>query len=892
MTLYNTTQSDQDPIETEEWVESLEAVLAVHGPDRARYLLSRLLDRARHGGFVPDHLLNTDYVNTIPPEAEPPYPGDEAMEERIGDIIRWNAAVMVSRANVRFNGLGGHLSTFASAADLYDVGFHHFFRGKEDGTSGDQIYVQGHASPGIYARSYLEGRLTEAHLDRFRRETKRGEGLSSYPHPRLMPEYWEFPTVSMGLGPISSIYQARFNRYLAAREIVDTSASRVWCFVGDGETDEPETLGALSVASREGLDNLTWVVNCNLQRLDGPVRGNGKIAQELETVFRGAGWNVIKVMWGSEWDDLFARDIHGLLRRRLTEIVDGQMQRLSAEDGGYIRKHLFGTDPRLLELVAHLDDDAIARMRRGGHDLRKIHAAFRAAVDHRGRPTVVLAQTVKGFALGEGFEARNVTHQMKKLTHDELRAFRDRLGLPISDESLVDAPFYHPGPKSPEVEYLLERRRQLGGFIPKRWRDPKVKVPVPGPELYDEFRLGTKNPGGVSTTMAFVRLLTKLIKDPQIGRRVVPIIPDEARTFGMEPLFRSVGIYAAFGQLYEPIDKAQLLHYRESRDGQVLEEGITEAGSMASFTAAGTAYATHGQPMVPFYLFYSMFGFQRVGDLAWAFGDMRGRGFLMGATAGRTTLNGEGLQHEDGHSHVLATVIPNLISYDPAWAYEIAIIVREGLRRMIAEEQDVFYYITLQNENYDQPPIPEGVDDGVLKGLYPYRRAEKKRKRHVRLFGSGSILNLAIEAQRILAESFDVSADVFSATSYQQLRHDALTVERWNRLHPGEPRRVAYVQSVLEGDSSPIVAVSDYIKLVPDQIARWVPARYVTLGTDGFGMSDTREALREHFEIDARFIAAAALYTLAEEGLLDVKVVTKAFGDLGIDPDKLRPTSV
>ena len=892
MTLYATTQQDNDPDETAEWIESLEAVLGVAGPDRARYLLARLLDRARHGGYVPDRLINTDYVNTIHVAQEPPYPGDEAMEERIGDIIRWNAAVMVSRANERFSGLGGHISTFASAADLYDVAFHHFFRGKEDGTSGDQIYFQGHASPGIYARSYLEGRITEAELDRFRRETERGKGLSSYPHPRLMPEYWEFPTVSMGLGPINSIYQARFNRYLQARGIVDTSGSRVWCFVGDGETDEPETLGALSVATREGLDNLTWVVNCNLQRLDGPVRGNGKIVQELETVFRGAGWNVIKVLWGSEWDDLLDRDVHGLLRRRFNEIVDGQMQRFRAEDGAYIRKNLFGADPRLMDLVAHLSDDDIWSMRRGGHDLRKIHAAFRAAVDHKGRPTVVLAQTVKGFALGEGFEAKNVTHQMKKMSQDDLRAFRDRLGVPIADSNLAEAPFYHPGPDSPEVQYVLERRRALGGPLPKRWPKPKVSVPIPADDLYEEFLLGTKNPGGVSTTMAFVRLLTKLIKDKDIGRRIVPIIPDEARTFGMEPLFRQVGIYAAFGQLYEPVDKQQLLYYRETRDGQVLEEGITEAGSMASFTAAGTAYATHGEPMVPFYTFYSMFGFQRIGDLAWAFADMRGRGFLMGATAGRTTLNGEGLQHEDGHSHVLATTIPNLISYDPAWAYEIAVIVREGLRRMIGEEQDVFYYLTIQNENYEQPAMPEGVEEGVIRGLYRYRPAATRRTRHVQLFGSACILNQALEAQTILAERFDVSADVWSATSYQQLRHDALTVERHNRLHPQATPRVPYVQQVLEGHEGPVIAASDYMKLVPDQIARWVPNRFLSLGTDGFGMSDTREALREHFEVDARFIAAAALYGLQLDGAMEAKAVAAGLADLGIDPDKLRPTSV
>ena len=892
MRLYGTTQDDSDPQETQEWLESLDAVLAYGGTDRARYLLARLLDRARSGGFVPDRLLNTDYVNTITPSDEPPFPGDEAMEDRIGDIIRWNAAVMVSGANKRHEGLGGHISTFASSADLYDVGFNHFFRGRDDDRSGDQIYYQGHASPGIYARSFLEGRFTEEQMLRFRREVERGKGLSSYPHPRLMPDYWEFPTVSMGLGPINSIYQARFNRYLHARGICDTSNSRVWCFVGDGETDEPETLGALSVAMREGLDNLVWVVNCNLQRLDGPVRGNGKIVQELETVFRGAGWNVIKVMWSRDWDPIFERDVHGLLRQRFNEIVDGQMQRFKAEDGAYIRQHVFGSDPRLMELVSHLTDEQLFALRRGGHDPRKIYAAYKAAVEHRGRPTVILAQTVKGFALGEGFEAKNVTHQMKKMSLDDLRGFRDRLELPISDKELDKAPFFHPGKDSPEVEYMRARREALGGAIPKRVPTFDVKIDVPPDETYGEFFQGTKNPGGVSTTMAFVRLLTKLLKDKSVGDRVVPIIPDEARTFGMEPLFRQVGIYSSKGQLYEPVDKGQLLYYRETKDGQVLEEGITEAGSMASFTAAGTAYATHGQPMIPFYIFYSMFGFQRIGDLAWAFADARGRGFLMGATAGRTTLNGEGLQHEDGHSHVLAATYPNLISYDPAFAYEISLIVREGMRRMVDEVQDVFYYVTLQNENYPQPPMPEGVEEGVLKGMYPYQCVGKRGKKHVTLFGSGVILNEVLRARDILAKDFGVTADVYSATSYQQLRHEALTAERWNRMNPQDPPKVPYVRELLADTQGPYVAASDYMKLVPDMIARWIPGTYVSLGTDGFGMSDTREALRRHFEVDAESIVVASLRALQKDNVVLAEEVGDAIESLGLDPEKLRPRSV
>ncbi|MDA1194957.1 MAG: pyruvate dehydrogenase (acetyl-transferring), homodimeric type [Planctomycetota bacterium] len=889
--VFPSVQSDIDPQETQEWIESLEAVQQFSGPNRARFILARLLARARSGGYVPDQLLSSDYVNTIAQRHEPEFPGDEVMEERISDIIRWNAAVMVTRANMKHNGLGGHISTFASSAELLDVGFNHFFRGKDSDRSGDQIYFQGHASPGIYARAFLEGRLTEDQLDRFRREVERGKGLSSYPHPRLMPDFWEFPTVSMGIGPINSIYQARFNRYLQARGIADTSNARVWCFVGDGETDEPETLGALSVAAREGLDNLTWVVNCNLQRLDGPVRGNGKIVQELETVFRGAGWNVLKVLWGTEWDPVLERDNKALLRQRMNEVVDGELQKYRSMDGGYIRQQFFGTSPELLDLVSHLSDDDIWGMRRGGHDMRKIYAAYRAAVDHRGRPTVVLAQTIKGYTLGEGFESKNVTHQIKKMSGDELTSFRDRLGLPIPDGKMDDPPYYHPGAKSDEIQYLLERRRALGGSVPRRISTFTVDFDPPAHDLYEEFQEGTKNPGGVSTTMAFVRLLTKLIKDKGIGNRIVPIIPDEARTFGMEPLFRQVGIYAARGQLYEPVDKSQLLYYRESKDGQVLEEGITEAGSMASFTAAGTSYATHGQPTLPFYIFYSMFGFQRIGDLAWAFADARGRGFLMGATAGRTTLNGEGLQHEDGHSHVLATTFPNVRAYDPAFAYEIAIIIEDGIRRMLAEDHDVFYYITIQNDNYPQPAMPAGVQDGVLKGLYRYRTSSAKHKLKVQLFGSAVILNETLRAQELL-EAHGVAADVWSATSYQLLRNEALKCDRWNRLHPEDEPRVPYVAQVLEGVPGPIIAASDYVKLVPDQIRPWINTRFVTLGTDGFGMSDTREALRRHFEVDAESIVIATLDALARDGSIKASIVTKAIKDLGYDAEKLRPTAV
>ncbi len=876
---------DADPIETREWTEALDAVVRERGRERADFLVRRLLKRARMLNLGLPGLVQTRYINTISPEQEPRFPGDEEMEHRIRRIVRWNAVVMVLRANRVSPGIGGHLATYASSASLYETGFNHFFRGKDDGP-GDQVFFQGHAAPGIYARGFLQGRISEEQLDHFRQEVG-GRGLPSYPHPRLMPHCWEFPTVSMGLGPLNAIYQARFNRYLHARGFADTSNQRVWAFVGDGEMDEPEALGGLSLAGRDGLDNLTFVVNCNLQRLDGPVRGNGKIIQELEALFTGAGWNVIKVIWGREWDALLARDYDGALVEAMNDTVDGEWQRYSVEDGAYLREHFFGRDPRLLQLVEHLSDDELKRLRRGGHDNHKLYAAYHAAVNTKGKPTAILVQTVKGWALGATAEARNVAHQQKKLDVEQLRGFRDRLHIPIADERLPDAPYYHPGPDSPEVRYLDECRRRLGGCLPKRIVRAQP-LPTPQEAVFAEFAAGTRPDQPVSTTMAFAKLLRNLIRDPAWGRRVVPIIPDEARTFGLEVLFKEVGIYAAGGQRYEPVDSKVYLSYTEKNDGQLLEEGLTEAGAMASFTAAGTSYATHGEPMIPFYIFYSMFGLQRTGDLAWAFADARGRGFLMGATAGRTTLNGEGLQHEDGHSHVLASVIPNLLAYDPAWAYETAVIVRDGLERMYRRGEDVFYYLTLYNEDYPMPPMPEGVEDGILRGLYRYR-AGGAGERRVQLFGSGVILREALRAQALLAERYGVAADVWSATSYQQLRNEALAVERWNRLHPLESPRVPYVTRALEGATGPVIAATDYMKAVPDMVARWVPGSFTPLGTDGFGRSDTRAALRRFFEVDAEHIAVAALAALAREGKVRPEVVAGAIRDLGLDPEAPEP---
>jgi pyruvate dehydrogenase E1 component len=881
---------DIDPAETQEWLDSFDQLVGQEGEARARFLVYKLLKRARqlHVGLPP--LTQTRYINTISPEQEPFFPGDEQIELRIRRIVRWNAVAMVLRANNQFGGIGGHLATYASAASLYEVGFNHFFRGKDDGGAGDQVFYQGHAAPGIYARAFLEGRLTEDQLDHFRRETVPGQGLSSYPHPRLMPDFWEFPTVSMGLGPISAIYQARYNRYLQNRGLLDTSGSRVWAFLGDGESDEPESLGALHVAAREGLDNLTFVVNCNLQRLDGPVRGNGKIIQELESVFRGSGWNVIKVIWAREWDELLARDVDGVLVEKMNNTLDGEFQKYSVAGGAYIREHFFGPDPRLRKLVEHLSDDDLAKLRRGGHDYRKVYAAYKQAVETKGAPTVILAKTVKGWTLGPGVEARNITHQAKKLNEAELKIFRDRLQLPIPDAKLKDAPYYHPGPDSEEVQYLTERRRALGGFVPRR-TVRKAPLPKPSAAVDQEFAGGSDT--AVSTTMVFTRILRNLIRDKELGPRIVPIIPDEARTFGMDPLFKEVGIYAALGQRYEPVDSDLVLSYREAVDGQVLEEGITEAGSMASLQAAATSYASHGFPMIPFYIFYSMFGFQRTGDQIWELADARGRGFMMGATAGRTTLNGEGLQHEDGHSHILASTIPTLRAYDPAFAYELAAVVREGIERMYHDGEDVFYYITLYNENYAQPKKPEGVDEGIIRGLYRFAAAPDlgPKAHRARLVGSGAILQQVIAARDLLAEKTGIAAEIYSAPSFPLLRREALGVERTNRLNPKAPPKVPYVASVLGPDGGPIVAASDWMKALPDMVSRWLPPYYVSLGTDGFGRSDTREALRSLFEIDPPHIAAATLSELARCGAMPADKVAKAIGDLGVDPKKLDPTA-
>ena len=876
---------DIDPDETQEWIDALDQIID-HSPARARFLLHRVLLHARKRQIGLPSMVSTDYINTIAPEEEPYFPGNEEIEKRIRRMIRWNAAVMVSRANKSYEGIGGHISTYGSAASLYEVGFNHFFRGCDDEGGGDQVFIQGHAAPGIYARAYLEGRITEEQMEAFRREAG-GGGLSSYPHPRLMPRFWEFPTVSMGLSPLNAIYQARFNRYLQHRGMKDTSRQRVWAFIGDGETDEPETMAALALAAQERLDNLIFVVNCNLQRLDGPVRGNGKVIQELESRFRGAGWHVIKVVWGREWDDLLARDSDGVLVHQMNTTLDGEFQKYAVESGAYIRENFFGPDPRLQAMVEHLSDDDLRHLRRGGHDYRKLYAAYRTAIDLKEAPVVILAKTVKGWGLGQSFEGRNVTHQMKKLSEDELLKFRDRLELPIDDKDISEgcAPYFRPSSDSPEMQYLLARRHALGGFLPER-RTKSVRLEYPKADLYEEFSKGTEQP--VSTTMAFVRLLRKLMRDKKVGKRVVPIIPDEARTFGMESLFPEFKIYAANGQLYEPVDAEHLLAYREAQDGQILEEGITEAGSMGSFTAAGTAYATHGETMLPFFIFYSMFGFQRIADSIWSFADQRGRGFLLGATYGRTTLNGEGLQHEDGHTLLMAATNPACLSYDPAFAYEIATIVREGLRRMGEEEEDIFYYLTLYNENYPMAAMPEGAEEGILRGIYPFRAAPGERKHHVQLFGSGTILQQALRAQEML-QGFDVAADVWSATSYQQLRVDALAAERWNRLHPEEPRRTPYVTEVLENAEGPVIAVSDSIKAVPDQIARWVPSRFVPLGTDGFGRSDTREALRRYFEIDAEHIVVATLAALADSGDIKPELVTEAIARFEIDPERVLP---
>jgi pyruvate dehydrogenase E1 component len=882
-------RADSDPADTSAWIESLDTVLQSEGPERARYLLGRLIEHGFTHGITLPFTANTPYINTIPAEQQHVYPGDRQIERRIRSLIRWNAMAMVVRANRLYPGLGGHISTYASCATLFETAFNHFLHAHQDGVTGDLVYFQGHASPGVYARAFLEGRLSAAQLHAFRREIG-GNGLSSYPHPWLMPDFWEFPTVSMGLSPIASIYQARFNRYLRDRSICDTSGSHVWSFIGDGETDEPETLGALTLASREQLDNLIWVINCNLQRLDGPVRGNGKIIQELEALFRGAGWNVIKVIWGDDWDPLLAKDHDGLLVQRMGEVVDGQYQKYTVSSGDYIRKHFFGTHPQLLAMVADLTDAKLRRMRRGGHDPEKVYAAYRAAVEHVGSPTVILAKTIKGYGLGEAGEGRNVTHQQKKLNEKELREFRDRFGIPIADRELVETPFYRPPDDSEEIEYLMERRRALGGFVPSRRVLAPPLTPLPL-EWFAEF-LADTGEREVATTMALVRLLQRLMNDKQIGHVIVPIVPDEARTFGMDALFRKFGIYSHLGQRYEPADSDVVLFYREATDGQLIEEGITEAGAMASFTAAATAYAAHGVTTIPFFFFYSMFGFQRIGDLIWQNADVRGRGFLVGATAGRTTLAGEGLQHQDGHSHVLASSVPTVRAYDPAFAYEIAVIVQDGLRRMYAEGEDCFYYLTVYNEMYPMPAMPTGVDEGIRRGIYKLAPAAGSGEGipRLHLFGSGPIVREAVKAQQLLAAR-GVAADVWSVTSYSELRRDALAAERWNTLHPGEPPRVPYLTQVLADEPFPVVAASDYMRTVADQVARFVPAGFHPLGTDGFGRSDTRDALRRHFEVDAAAITVTALSALAQRGKVELAQVRKAIEELGVDPDQPDPAS-
>ncbi len=883
----NKTQEFID-VETREWLYSLDYVLEHSGPERVKELLQELQIRAHKAGVEIPFSANTPYINTIPREKQHPFPGDRELERRIKSLLRWNAMAMVVRANKHENGIGGHISTYASAATLYEIGFNHFFRGKGEEYDGDQIYFQGHASPGIYARAFLEGRISAEQLENFRRELNPKGGLSSYPHPWLMPNFWEFPTVSMGLGPLMAIYQARFNRYLEDRGMKKQNGHKVWAFLGDGETDEPETLGAITLAAREKLDNLIFVINCNLQRLDGPVRGNGKIIQELEAAFRGAGWNVIKVIWGSDWDPVFAKDIDGKMIKRLGEIVDGQYQKYSVESGQYIRQHLCNGDQDLIKMIENLSDEQLRKMKRGGHDPEKVYAAYKAAIEHKGSPTVILAKTIKGYGLGEAGEGKNITHQQKKLNEDELAEFRTRFGIPISDEDVAHAPFYRPSENSPEIQYVRERRKQLGGFVPMRM--PNIRpLKTPPEDIFEEFYKGTEGKEA-STTMVFVRILAKLLRDKEIGKLIVPIIPDEARTFGMEALFRSVGIYSHAGQLYEPVDKETLLYYKEATNGQILEEGITEAGAMSSFIAAGTAYATHGINMIPFFVYYSLFGFKRAADLFWAAGDMSCKGFLVGGTAGRTTLAGEGLQHQDGNSHLMAYPVPNLVAYDPAFAFEIAVIVRDGIRRMYEEQEKVFYYMTVMNENYAMPPMPKGVKEGILKGMYKFKASTKKNlKVKAHLFGSGTIMNEVLKAQIILEEEFKISTDAWSVTSYKELRKDGLDVEHWNILHPTEKQKVPYVTKMLSNEEGVFVAASDYVKELPDSIAKWFPGKLYSLGTDGFGRSEARAELRDFFEVDAKHIVVATLSALLKEGKIKNTVVEKAIKDYGINQDKPNP---
>ena len=880
---------DLDPQETQEWVESLESVLEREGPDRAHYLLEKLIDKARRSGAYLPYTANTAYVNTIPLSTQRPIPGDQAIEHTIRSVIRWNAAAMVVHANRVSSELGGHIASFASAATLYDVGFSHFFRGPGDDNKGDLVFFQGHSAPGIYARAFLEGRISEEQLNAFRQEALNKNGLSSYPHPWLMPEFWQFPTVSMGLGPLMAIYQARFMKYLENREIQTQGDRKVWAFMGDGEMDEPESLGAISLGSRENLDNLIFVVNCNLQRLDGPVRGNGKIIQELEAVFRGAGWNVIKVIWGSYWDPLLAKDTDGLLQKRMEEVVDGEYQACKAKGGAYTREHFFGKYPELKEMVADMSDEDIWRLNRGGHDPHKVYAAYADAVEHKDRPTVILAKTVKGYGMGEAGEGQNVTHSQKKMGEHALKAFRDRFNIPISDEDIAEAPFYKFAEDSEEMKYMRQQREQLGGFMPVR-RNNAEPLAIPGLDTFDAL-LKDSGEREFSTTMAFVRILSTLTRSKLIGKNIVPIVPDEARTFGMEGMFRQLGIYSFKGQLYEPMDADQVMYYREDKKGQILEEGINEAGVMSSWIAAGSAYSTHGINMVPFYIFYSMFGFQRIGDLAWAAADMQVRGFLMGGTAGRTTLAGEGLQHQDGHSLIVAGTIPNCISYDPTFAYELAVIIHDGMKRMYQLHDRVFYYITVMNENYAHPGMPKGSEEGILKGIYCLQEGDEKGKK-VQLMGSGTILREVMVAADLLKADFDINADVWSVTSVNELAREAMDCSRWNQLHPLKKTRKSSLESQLQGRKGPAIIATDYTRAFVSQLQDFVPMSFSMLGTDGFGRSDTRENLRIFFEVNRYYVVVAALKALADEGDIDNKIVQQAIKNYGIDPEKPNPANV
>jgi pyruvate dehydrogenase E1 component len=886
---------DSDPLETREWLDALEAVIDREGPDRAHYLLEQMIDTSRRSGAHIPFSANTAYVNTIPTQLEARSPGNAEFEERIRSYVRWNAMAMVVRAN-RHNppdggDLGGHIASFASLATMIGAGMNHFWHAPSDDHGGDLVYFQGHVAPGIYGRAFVEGRLSEAQLERFRQEVD-GQGLSSYPHPKLMPDFWQFPTVSMGLGPLMAIYQARFLKYLHARGIADTSKRKVWVFCGDGEMDEPESLGAIGLAAREKLDNLIFVINCNLQRLDGPVRGNGKIIQELEGEFRGSGWNVLKLIWGSYWDPLLARDREGILRRIMEETVDGEYQAFKANDGAFVRKHFFGKHPKLLEMVSRMTDDDIWRLNRGGHDPHKVYAAFHAAVNHPGQPTVILAKTVKGYGMGRAGEAKNPTHQLKKLDAATIREFRDRFNIPVPDDKVDELPFYRPSDDAPEMQYMHERRRALGGYLPQRRRLADEALVVPGLDALQAVLEPTAEGREISTTQAFVRVLTALTRDKSIGSRVVPIVPDEARTFGMEGMFRQLGIYAPEGQKYTPVDKDQVMYYREDKSGQILEEGINEAGAFSSWISAATSYSTNNRVMIPFYIYYSMFGFQRIGDLAWAAGDMQARGFLLGGTAGRTTLNGEGLQHEDGHSHILSSTIPNCVSYDPTYAHELAVIIQDGLRRMVGEQQNVFYYLTVMNENYAHPGLRKGDEEGIIRGAYLLRPGRAKADHRVQLMGSGTILREVLAAAEMLENDWGVAGDVFSVTSFTELRRDGLEADRWNLLHPTDKKpRKAYVTQLLEKTSGPIVASTDYMKLFADQIRPFMPKGrdFRVLGTDGFGRSDFRARLREHFEVDRRFVVLAALRALADEGSIPLKKVAEALTKYGIDPDKVNP---